>query len=106
MTLSRTVRCIGPAQLPNEIELLVSWSGVGCYGSVQGPGGWGLQVMHYGFEYGGMLMWTILLIYFFVQFQKTKGQTPTHKMKSHPDILKKRYAEGKSKKKIMTGWTG
>jgi uncharacterized membrane protein len=50
-------------------------------------------MMHYGFEYGGMLMWTILLIYFFVQFQKTKGQTPTQN-ESHPDILKKRCAKG------------
>ena len=54
-------------------------------------------MMHYGFECGGMLMWTILLIYFFVQFQKTKGQTPTQN-ESHPDILKEAYAEGEIKK--------
>ena len=69
--------------------LLVSQSDVDCYGS-QGPGGWGLM-MHYRFGYGGMLIWTILLIviglliYFFIQFQKTKGQTPTQN-ESQPDI--------------------
>lgn len=44
-------------------------------------------------------MWIIflivigLLIYFFVQTQKTKGQTPTQN-ESHLDILKRRYAKG------------
>jgi putative membrane protein len=77
--------------------LLVSCAGEGYYGG-QGPGGWG-PMMHYGFGYGGMFMWIIfliaigLLIYFFVQTQKTKGQTPTQN-ESHLDILKKRYAKG------------
>jgi len=34
-----------------------------------------------------------VLIYFVVQHQKTKGQTPTQN-ESHLDILKKRYAKG------------
>ena len=48
-------------------------------------------------------MWIILLIaigfliYFFVQAQKTKGQTPTQN-ESHLDILKKRYAKGEINK--------
>ena len=77
--------------------LLASCAGEGYYGS-QGPGGWG-PMMHYGFGYGGMFMWIIflivigLLIYFFVQTQKTKGQTPTQN-ESHLDILKRRYAKG------------
>ena len=81
--------------------LLVSCEGVGCLDS-QGPGGWG-HMMHYGFGYGGMFMWIILLIvigllvYFVVQAQKTKGQTPTQG-ESHLDILKKRYAKGEINK--------
>lgn len=81
--------------------LLVSCAGEGYYGS-QGPGGW-VPMMHYGFGYGGMFMWIIflivigLLIYFFVQTQKTKGQTPTQN-ESHLDILKKRYAKGEINK--------
>ncbi|MHB8138901.1 MAG: SHOCT domain-containing protein [Smithellaceae bacterium] len=81
--------------------LLVSCEGVGCIGS-QGPGGWG-HMMHSGFGCGGMFMWIIflivigLLIYFFVQSQKTKGQTPTES-ESHMDILKKRYAKGEINK--------
>ncbi len=77
--------------------LLVSCAGEGYYGP-QGPGGWG-PMMHYGFGYGGMFMWIIflivigLLIYFIVQAQKTKGQTPTQN-ESHLDILKRRYAKG------------
>lgn len=77
--------------------LLTSCAGEGYYGQ-QGPGGWG-PMMHYGFGYGGMFMWIIflivigLLIYFFVQTQKTKGQTPTQN-ESHLDILKRRYAKG------------
>src|SRR5665647_1899649 len=77
--------------------LLVSCAGEGYYGQ-QGPGGWG-PMMHYGFGYGGMFMWIIflivigLLIYFIVQTQKTKGQTPTQG-ESHLDILKRRYAKG------------
>jgi putative membrane protein len=76
--------------------LLVSCGVGGPYGP-QGPGGWG-PMMHYGFGYGGMFMWIIflivigLLIYFIVQGQKTKGQTPTNE--SPLDILKKRYAKG------------
>ena len=64
----------------------------------QGPGGWN-PMMHYGFGYGGMFMWIILLIivgvliYFIVQAQKTKGQTSTPK-ESPLDLLKKRYAKG------------
>ncbi|PKN18697.1 MAG: electron transporter RnfE [Deltaproteobacteria bacterium HGW-Deltaproteobacteria-6] len=56
-------------------------------------------MMHYGFGYGGMFMWIIflivigLLIYFFVQTQKKKDQTPAQG-ESHLDILKKRYAKG------------
>jgi putative membrane protein len=34
-----------------------------------------------------------LLIYFIIQAQKTKGQTPTQN-ESHLDILKRRYAKG------------
>jgi len=81
--------------------LLGSCEGVGCLGS-QGSGGWG-HMMHYGFGYGGMFMWIIflivigLLIYFFVQSQKTKGQTPAQD-ESHLDILKKRYAKGEINK--------
>ena len=77
--------------------LLVSCTGRGSYGP-RGPGGWG-HMMNYGFGYGGMFMWIIFLIvigvviYFFVQTQKTKGQTPTQN-ESHLDILKKRYAKG------------
>jgi putative membrane protein len=77
--------------------LLTSCMGENYYGP-QGPGGWGpMMQMHYG--YGGMFMWIIfliiigLLIYFIVQSQKTKGQTPTlHE--SPLDILKRRYAKG------------
>ena len=81
--------------------LLTSCAGEGYYGG-QGPGGWG-PMMHYGFGYGGMFMWIIflivigLLIYFFMQAQKTKGQTPTQG-ESHLDILKKRYAKGEINK--------
>jgi putative membrane protein len=56
-------------------------------------------MMHYGFGNGGMFMWIIflivigLLIYFVVQAQKTKGQTPTQN-ESPLDILKRRYAKG------------
>ena len=77
--------------------LLVSCAGEGYYGP-QGHGGWG-PMMHYGFGYGGMFMWIIflivigLLIYFIVQAQKTKGQTPTQN-ESPLDILKRRYAKG------------
>ena len=77
--------------------LLVSCAGEGYYGP-QGPGGWG-NMMHYGFGYGGMFMWIIflivigLLIYFIVQAQKTKGQTPSQN-ESPLDILKRRYAKG------------
>ena len=79
------------------IGLLVSCTGERLYG-MQGPGGWG-HMMNYGFGYGGMFMWIIFLIvigvviYFIVQTQKTKGQTPTQN-ESHLDILKKRYAKG------------
>ena len=76
--------------------LLVS-CGEGYYGP-QGPGGWGpMMQMHYG--YGGMFMWIIflivigLLIYFIVQSQKTRGQTPMQN-ESPLDILKRRYAKG------------
>jgi putative membrane protein len=81
--------------------LLLSCAGEGYYGP-QGPGGWG-PMMHYGFGYGGMFMWIIflivigLLIYFIVQVQKTKGQTPTQ-TESPLDILKKRYAKGEINK--------
>ena len=77
--------------------LLVSCAGKGYLGP-HGPGGWG-PMMHYGFGYGGMFMWIIflivigLLIYFIVQAQKTKGQTPTQN-ESPLDILKMRYAKG------------
>ena len=77
--------------------LLVSCAGEGYYGP-QGPGGWG-PMMHYGFGYGGMFMWIILLIviglliYFIVQAQKTKGRTPIQN-ESPLDILKRRYAKG------------
>ncbi|MBU2234071.1 MAG: SHOCT domain-containing protein [Proteobacteria bacterium] len=56
-------------------------------------------MMHYGFGYGGMFMWIIFLIvigfliYFIVQAQKTKGETPTHN-ESPLDILRRRYAKG------------
>jgi len=78
--------------------LLASCAGEGYYGP-QGPGGWGGHMMHYGFGYGGMFMWIIvlivigLLIYFIVQAQKKKGQTAPQN-ESHLDILKKRYAKG------------
>ena len=78
--------------------LLVSCAGRGDYYGMQGPGGWG-PMMHYGFGYGGMFMWIIFLIvigfliYFIVQAQKTKGQTPTQS-ESPLDILKRRYAKG------------
>jgi len=68
-------------------------------------GGWG-HMMHYGFGYGGMFMWIIflvvigVLIYFIVQAQKTKGQTPTQN-ESHMDILKKRYRRGELQRKNM-----
>ncbi len=39
------------------------------------------------------LILIVLLIYFIIQFQKRKGQTPTQN-ESHLDILKKRYARG------------
>ena len=77
--------------------LLVSCAGEGYYGQ-QRPGGWG-PMMHYGFGYGGIFMWIIflivigLLIYFIVQAQKTKDQTPTQN-ESPLDILKRRYAKG------------
>lgn len=67
-----------------------------------GPGGWG-NMMHYGTGYGGMFMWIIILIvigvlvYFFVQSQNKKGQTPTQN-ESHLDILKRRYAKGEIEK--------
>ncbi len=72
--------------------LLTSCSGEGYYGG-QGPGGWG-PMMHYGFGYGGMFMWIIflivigVLIYFIVQAQKTKGQTPAQgrgKLPGYPE---------------------
>jgi len=81
--------------------LLMSCSGTGCYDS-QGPSGW-WPMMHYGFGYGGMFMWIIflivigLLVYFILQSQKTKGQTPAQG-ESHLDILKKRYAKGEISK--------
>jgi putative membrane protein len=79
---------------------LVSCTGQGYY-CPMGPGRW--PMMHYGFGYGGMYMWIIfllvigLLIYFIVQSQKTKGQTPTQK-ESPLDILKSRYAKGEISK--------
>jgi putative membrane protein len=78
--------------------LLASCAGRGDYYGMQGPGGW-WPMMHYGFGYGGMFMWIIFLIvigfliYFIVQAQKMKGQTPTQ-TESPLDILKKRYAKG------------
>ena len=78
-------------------SLLVSCASEGYLGP-QGRGGWG-SMMHYGFGNGGMFMWIIflivigLLIYFVVQAQKTKGQTPTQN-ESPLDILKRRYAKG------------
>ena len=77
--------------------LIVSCVGEGCFGP-EGPGEWG-PMMHYGFGYGGMFMWIIilvvigLLIYFIVQAQKTKGETSTRN-ESPLDILKRRYAKG------------
>lgn len=77
--------------------LLVSCAREGYLGP-QGRGGWG-GMMHYGFGNGGMFMWIIflivigLLIYFVVQAQKTKGQTPTGN-ENPLDILKGRYAKG------------
>mgnify|MGYP001596095888 CR=1 FL=1 len=53
----------------------------------------------YGYGYGGIFIGIIiliaigLLIYFIVQSQKTKSQTPTQ-YESHLDILKRRYAKG------------
>jgi len=86
----------------NLFLMIISGLLVSCaredYVSPQGPDGWG-HMMHYGFGYGGMFMWIIflivigLLIYFFLQTQKTKGQTPTQN-ESHLDILKIRYAKG------------
>jgi len=64
----------------------------------QGRDGWG-SMMHYGFGYGGTFMWIIFLIvigfliYFIVQAQKTKGETPTQN-ESPLDILRRRYAKG------------
>ena len=81
--------------------LLVSCEGTGCYNE-PGPGGW-WRMMHYGFGYGGMFMWIVfliiivLLIYFILQSQKTKGQTPAQG-ESPLDILKKRYAKGEISK--------
>jgi putative membrane protein len=83
--------------------MLIAGSLVACLGngqfSPQGPGG-RMPMTHYGFGYGGgILMGVILLvvigalIYFFMQTQKTKGQTPTRN-ENHLDILKKRYAKG------------
>lgn len=77
--------------------LLVSCVGRECF-NPQGPDGW-WPMMHYGFGYGGMFMWIIFLvvigflIYFMVQAQKTKDQTPTQ-TESPLDILKRRYAKG------------
>jgi len=79
------------------IGLILSCRPYDGYGP-QGPGEWG-PMMHYGFGYGGMFMWIIflivvgLLVYFFVQAQKTKGpmQGPAE---TPMDILKRRYAEG------------
>ncbi len=77
--------------------LLVSCTRRGFYGP-QGSDGWG-HMMYYVFGYGGIFMCLIffivigLLVYFIVQSQKTKGQTPTEN-ESHLDILKKRYAKG------------
>ena len=77
--------------------LLMSCAREGDFGT-QGSGEWG-PMMHYGFGYGGMFMWIIflivigLLVYFIVQAQKTKGQTPTQN-ESPLDILKRRYAKG------------
>ena len=59
-----------------------------------GPGGWG-GMMHYGFGYGGALMWIIflivvgLLIYVVLHAGNTKAHNETPL-----DILKKRYARG------------
>jgi len=80
---------------------LVSCNGEGYYGP-QGRGGWG-PMMHYGFGYGGMFMWIIFLIvigfliYFMIQAQKTKGQSPAQN-ESPLDILKRRYAKGEVSK--------
>lgn len=65
-------------------------------------GRWG-HMMNYGYGFGGMFMWIIflivvgLLVYFFVQTRKTKGETLTQD-ESHLDILKKRYAKGEINK--------
>ncbi|HBH87547.1 MAG TPA: hypothetical protein DDY17_08115 [Syntrophaceae bacterium] len=81
--------------------LLISCAG-GDYYDGYSHYGWG-PMMHNGCRYGGMFMWIIfliaigLLIYFFVQSQKTRGQTPTQN-ESHLDILKKRYAKGEINK--------
>ncbi|MDO9229215.1 MAG: SHOCT domain-containing protein [Syntrophales bacterium] len=77
--------------------LLVSCAGEGYFGP-QGRGGW-RSMMHYGFGNGGMFMWIIflivigLLIYYVVEAQKTKGQTPTQN-ENPLDILRRRYAKG------------
>jgi putative membrane protein len=82
-------------------SLLVSCARESGFGP-QGPGGWG-NMMHYGTGYGGMFMWIIILIvigvlvYFFVQSQNKKGQTPAQN-ESHLDILKRRYAKGEIEK--------
>ncbi len=79
--------------------LLVSCTREG-YRGLQGPGGMG-RMMHYG--YGGIVIWIIilliigLLIYFFTQVRKIKGQTSTQN-ENHLDILKKRYAKGEIEK--------
>jgi len=80
---------------------IVSCGRMGCYES-QGPDGlW--PMMHYGFGYGGMFMWIIfmivigLLVYYFLQTRKTKGQTSAQS-ESYLDILKKRYAKGEINK--------
>ena len=81
--------------------LLVACSGNGQPGP-RGSGGW-MPMMHYGSGFGGTYMWIILLIvigvgaYFYIQNQKTKGQSPTRN-ESHLDILKKRYAKGEISK--------
>jgi putative membrane protein len=83
------------------VGLILSCRGYDGYGP-QGPGGWG-PMMHYGFGYGGMFMWILflfvtgLLVYFFVQAQKTKG--PMQRQTESPlDILRRRYAEGEISK--------
>ena len=81
--------------------LLISCTRGGGFG-MQGPGGWG-NMMNYGVGYGGMSTWIIILIvigalvYFIVQAQNKKDQTPTQN-ESPLDILKKRYAKGEIEK--------